>query len=239
MAKFAIFLVALMLVGTGRCYASDIEATVSGLPVVGPMVDPPPGYPAYVDTIGTPAPSGLPEADLSTWFAADQADPYDVTLWREVATFVAVMDTPKGFAEACKAAGAAAGTDRASNPALAALACSSDGTVTQLQHFAAGLLALRAEVALWYRGAPGASLGAIEARQGELRLQCEIGVGARQGAGSVYEQACAAALVPATDPPALFAAIGTAYTAVAGDIATRDPDIDSEPGYFQPAAATP
>ncbi|MCC7364526.1 MAG: hypothetical protein IT303_09140 [Dehalococcoidia bacterium] len=237
MGKYLVFGVALMLLLTGRCYTADFESAMAGVPIVGAMVSPPAPVPAYVDTIGTPAATTLPEADLATWFADDAEDPYDVTTWRAIGAFVAVMGTADGFAQACKAAAEAAGGERSANPELAALACSDDGTVTQLQRFAAGVLALQSELVAWYRGAPGASLGAIEARQGEVRLMCGFDIVARQGgAESVYAEACSKALDNAYregDVLASFEAAAEAYALVAEDIATRDPSVDQEPGYFE------
>lgn len=236
--KYVILFVALLLAGTASCYDSDVEATLGGLPVVGAIVAPKPEPPAYIATIGTPAANSLPDADVASWFPGDpEADPYDVTRWREVANSVAVMGTPGGFAEACQKANAAAGADRAANPAVGALACSADGSVTQLQQFAAELLAIQAEVALWYRGAPGSSIAAVHARQAAVRLSCDVGLAGRQAPGSAFANACAAAAVSidtAADLPSAFASIAAAYDAVAVAIAELDPDIDPEPGFFLP-----
>lgn len=236
--KYVIFLVALLLAGTASCYDRDVEATLGGLPVVGAIVVPKPAPPAYIATIGTPAANTLPETDVAAWFADEpEADAYDVARWREVTAFVAVMGTPGGFTEACHAVNGAAGSDRAANAKLGALACSSDGSVTQLQQFAAGLLALQGEVALWYRGAPGSSIAAVHARQAAVRLSCDVGLAGRQGLDSAFAGACAAVDPPvstSSDLPAVFAAIAAAYDAVAAAIAELDPEIDPDPGFFLP-----
>lgn len=233
------FLVALLLAGTARCYRSDPAATIAGLPIVGAIVNPPPTTPAYVDTIGTPAANPLLETDLATWFDPAAEDPYDVARWQQIRAFVAAMGTKDGFAEGCKQAATAAGADRAAKPEIGALGCSDDGTITQLQRFAVQELALEAEVVLWYRGVPGASVGAIESRQAEVRLACSYDVVARQGPSSPFAQACALALGTAYregDAPATLTALGEAYRLTAGELARLDPTIEQEPGYFEPAA---
>jgi len=243
--KLGILAVALLMLGTARCYNADLVAAAGGIPVVGAMFAPAaPPAPKYVSAIGTPAPSQLPDSDMKTWFSPQgangaAADPYDVTTWRAVAAFAAASGTKAGWAEVCKKAADAAGADRTASPALGALACSADGTVTGLQRFAVELLAMRAEVAFYIKGAPGSSLAAIQARQGQLRLECTTGLVSRQGgAGSPFGQACALALATAYlggDAPATFTALGDAYTAVAAELAKRDPKIAQEPSYFEPS----
>lgn len=236
MAKAGFFALALMLFATARCYNADVEAAVEGVPIVGGILFPPAPVPAYVETIGTPAAANLGEADMAAWFDAAAEDPYDVARWREIQSFAAHLGTPGGFAEACKKASAAAGADRSANPELGALACSDNGTVTQLQRFAAQLLSMRAEVALWYRGAPGASIAAIEGLQAQVQLACGYDVVARQGADSVFGSACSTVLgLGEIDGQRAFAALGDAYRAVAGELARLDPTIDQEPGYFEAA----
>ena len=238
MGKFAILGLAGVMLLMARCYNADLEASLGSLPIVGAMVSPPPAAPAYVASIGKPAANTFPESDLKSWFAADAKDPLAVDTWRAIASFAAIAGTKAGWAEACKKATEAAGAERASNPALGALACSADGTVTAIQRFAVGLLAMRAEVALYIRAVPGSSTSAIQARQGELRLLCSVDAVARQGGtGSALATACSQALETAYltgDAPATFATLAAAYTSVAADIAARDPKTAPEPGYFEP-----
>lgn len=237
MGKLGLFVVALALLATARCYNADLVGAMAGMPVVGAMVSPPTPPPKYITVIGTPAPSKLPEIDFKTWFPTDPAvDPYAVATWTAIAQFVETAGTQAGWTEACKKAGAAAGNDRSANPLLGVLGCSSDATVTQLQQFALHVLAARAAVALWVKGAPGGSAGAIEGRQGEVRLLCGVDVVSRQGGPtSVFAQACTKALDTSYrtgDATATFAALGEAYSLVATEIAKRDPTVDPEPGYF-------
>ena len=232
MGKFGILLVALMMVGTVKCYGADL----SGLPFVTSKAAPVPA-PAYVAAIGTPAAIQLPEIDFTKWFTVEAtADPYNVTTWQQVDTFVAVAHTQAGWTEACKKAASAAGADRATNAEVGVLACSADPSVTPIQQFAVQILGTRAEVALWIRGVPGHSVGGIAGRQGELRLACAVDVIARQGgADSAYAQACKLALATAYvtgDGKATFDALGEAYKLVATEVAKRDPKIASEPAYF-------
>jgi len=232
--------VLLALLGTARCYNADLVSALGGLPIVGPMVQPPPPVPAYVESIGTPAAATLPEADYAAWFPPEApADPYTTAIWGQVDAFVPVAGTRAGWAEACKAVGGAAGSDRTANPRLGALACSNDPTVTQMQEFALHVLGAQAAVALWIKGELNGSIGAIQARQAELRVFCAAEVIARQGPASPWAAACEKALDAAYlsgDGPATFAALGEAYLAAATEIARLDPEVDAEPGYFgQPA----
>lgn len=237
MGKILIFVVALALVGTARCYSADTEDALAGVPVIGAMIAPGPSTPAYVDTIGTPAAAALPETDFTTWFTTDaEADPHDVATWQAIEAFVAHAGTPQGWTEACQKAGSAAGGDRATNLKLAALACSSDGSVTQLQRFAADVLSAQARTALYLKGAPGASVAAIQAKQSEIRLACAYEPATRQsGEGSPVAAACAGALDAAYlsgDPGATFTALGAAYELLANEISRLDPEVDAEPGFF-------
>lgn len=230
-------MVILALFGTTRCYNADLAASLGGLPIVGPMISPPATAPAYVDTIGKAAPDALPEADFTKWFAADPAaDPYDPALWKVINAYMSAAGTQVGWAEVCKKIAGAAGADRAASPELGALACSDDGTVTEFQRFAVKVMDARASVALWLKGAPGGAIGAIQGRQGELRVLCTASVVARQGpASGPWAQACAKALETAylaNDGAATFAALGEAYKIAATEIARLDPTIDQEPGYF-------
>ena len=235
--KIGLIVVVLALFSTIRCYNADLAASLGGLPIVGPMIDPPAVAPAYVKTIGTPAAQALPEADFTAWFPADPAtDPYNPALWTVIDAHMFAAGTQAGWAEVCKKLAGAAGADRAANPQLGALACSDNGTVTQLQRFAVGVLAARASVALWLTGAPGGTIGAIQGRQGELRVLCTSSVVSRQGpANGPWQQACTKALDAAyltNDGAATFAALGAAYTLAAAELARLDPTIDQEPGYF-------
>lgn len=111
-----------------------------------------------------------------------------------------------------------------------------DASVTALQPFATGILARRAEVALWIKGAPGSSLGAIQGRQGELRLLCSPEtLGRLGGEAGPFGQACAKGLDVSYltgDGAATFAAMGDAYTLVAAELAKRDPKTVAAPVFF-------
>lgn len=239
-ALFAVLLVSFL--GTAQCYNADLVTALGGLPVVGPMVQPTQPPPAYIETIGTPAPARLPEVDYAAWFPAETpGDPFVLSTWQQIDRFVPVAGTRTGWPEACKAVSGAAGSDRAASPLLGALACSSDPTVTQMQQFALHVLGAQASVALWIKGEPNGSIGAIQARQAELRVFCTAGLIARQGPESPWPAACEKALDASYlsgDGPATFAALGEAYRAAATEIAALDPEIDAEPGYFN-TPATP
>jgi hypothetical protein len=237
-------IVLLAFLGTARCYNADMASALGGVPIIGPMVQPPQPTPAYVKAIGTPAASTLPGTDLATWFPADaQADPYDAKRWSAIDQYVTTAGTKTGWTEVCKKVTGAAGTDRAANPKLGALACSSDPTVTQFQQFAAELLGAQAAVALWIKGELNGSTAAVISRQAQLRVTCTTGVIARQGAPeTAWSQACAKAMDAAYlggDGPTTFTALGEAYTLAAAEIAKMDAEIDQEPGFFGPAAAAP
>ncbi len=241
MGKFGVLFVALLLLGTARCYGASID--IAGLPVVG--AQPAPAAPAYVTSMGTPAAVTLPEMDLSRWFSTEApesgapADTYDPAFWAEVEAFFAASRTPAGWAEACKKASDAAGADRATKSEIGALACSANPAVPPVQRFAVQVLGARAALALWIRGTPGSSQGAVSGRQGEARLMCSVDVIAREGgAGSAYEQACTKALDTSYltgDPAATFAALGEAFSLIAAEIAVRDPKTASEPAYYATA----
>lgn len=236
LGKLGLFVVVFALVTTARCYHADYAASLSSVPIVGAIVSPPPAVPAYVNTIGTAAAVAVPETDLTKWFPTDATvDPLDPTVWSSIDAFLASTGTQAGWAETCKKAGTAAGADRSANPKVAALACSSDASVTQFQQFAAKVLATQAAVALWLKGAPGGTLSAIQGRQGEVRVLCGTGLVARQPATSPFVEACAKALDAsylANAGDATFAAIGDAYALIAGELAKLDPTVDAEPGYF-------
>ncbi len=241
MGKFGILALALLLLGSARCYArTDWEnAKIPFLSGTAAAV-----APASVGSIGKPAEVALPETDFAKWFSVEPtADPYDPTVWIAVDTFFASASTPSGWAEACKKAGAAAGGDRAAKLELGALGCSDNANVTLIQRFALQVLGTRAEVALWVRGVPGHGNAGIQGRQGELRLICAIDVVAREGGpGSVFAQACAKALDQAYtlgDGATTFLTLGDAYKLVATEIAKRDPTIDPEPATFGAAAKKP
>ena len=237
MGKIGLLVVVLALFGSVRCYNADLAASLGGLPIVGPMVAPPASAPAYVNAIGTPVASALPEADFAKWFPAEPtADPYNPALWNGVEAYMTAAGTQAGWAEVCKKIAGAAGADRAASPLLGALACSDDGSVTQFQRFAVEVMAARGSVALWLTGAPGGTLAAIQGRQGELRVLCTSSLVSRQGtANSPWPGACAKALDIAyltNDGATTFAALGEAYRIAATEIARLDPTIDQAPGYF-------
>ncbi len=247
MGKFAILAVALVLLSTARCYNADYESALGGVPLVGALINPPEPVPVYIDAIGKAAANTLPESDPKTWFglagatdaSAGARDAYDVARWRDVATIAEVAGTQAGWAEVCKKVSTAAGAERTAEPKLGAMACSANGTVTALQRAAVGLLAMQAQVALYLRGVPGASVAAIGARQGELRVVCDTDViGRLGGPGTPYGEACAKALEMdylAGDAKATFAALDAAYAALAAEIAALDPKTADEPGYFETA----
>lgn len=237
MGKLLYLLVVLGLLSSARCYNADLVGALSGLPVVGPIVSPPAPTPAYVNAIGTPAPVKLPDVDPAKWFATEaSADPYDPAKWTQVQQFLASADTAAGWAEVCKKMSAAAGSDRSAKPEPGALACSADPSVTRLQQLAVRLFEGQAAVALWLKGAPGASVGAIQGIQGEIRLICSIDTASRQGADSPITQACAkgmdAAYLTANDGKTTFTAFADAYKLVATEIAKQDPKVAQEPAYF-------
>ena len=237
--KIGLVLVVLALVNTARCYNADLARSLAAAPIVGPMIDPPAKTPAYVSVVGTPAASALPETDFATWFPAEPAkDAYDPVVWKAIQGYMAHAGTQAGWTEVCKKISGAAGSDRSASPALGALACSDDGTVTEFQQFAAEVLATRAALALWVKGAPGGAVGGIQGRQGKIRILCSTTVLARQGAASPWGAACTRALdnsYLSGDGAASFAALGEAYTAAATEIAKLDPTVDAEPGYFDDA----
>lgn len=236
MGKYLTLLLGFVLLSTAKCYGADLETSLGGLPIVGPIISPVTTEPAYLATIGTAAPAAPPDTDLATFFPAETTDPYDATRWASVRAFLATSGTQAGWTEVCKKAGAAAGADRAASPELGALACSSDGTVTALQQFSVRVLEARASLALYIKGAPGAGQSAVQGFQGEIRVLCKSGIVSRQGnAESPWGLACAAALDTSYltgDAPATFTRLGTAYAAAAALLATLDPTIDEAPGYF-------
>ncbi|MCC6387868.1 MAG: hypothetical protein IT302_10850 [Dehalococcoidia bacterium] len=238
MGKYLTLLLGFVLLSTARCYGADLEASLGGLPIVGPMVAPVASQPAYITAIGTPAAAAPPETDLATFFPAEATDPYDVARWTAVRAFLATAHTQAGWTEVCKKAAAAAGADRAASPPLGALACSNDGSVTAMQQFAVKVLEAQASLALYIKGAPGAGQSAVQGLQGEIRVICTTGILGRQGgATSPWGLACAAALDTAYlagDAPATFAKLGEAYTAAATLLAAADATIDDAPGYFAP-----
>ncbi|MBI5948263.1 MAG: hypothetical protein HY875_09005 [Chloroflexi bacterium] len=232
MSRIAIFAAVAGLFLLTRCYTEGAPAIVDQFIPSGAVAAPAPD----VSTIGTPAATALPETDLTTWFAADATDPYAPTTWSAVSAYMAEAGTRAGWSEVCKQASDAAGGDRAANPALGAIACSDDPSVTLVQRFAVGLLAMRAEVALFIRAVPGHSIPGISGRQGELRVMCGFeAVASQGGADSVYGQACASAMETAYlagDPAATFITLATAYDAIAAEIATRSPKTAPEPAWF-------
>ncbi|GMV85487.1 MAG: hypothetical protein AMXMBFR80_13420 [Dehalococcoidia bacterium] len=233
-------LILLSLLGTARCASADLAAALGGVPFVGGIVAPQPGTPAYLRAIGTPAPVSLPEVDFTAWFAEEPPpDAAASETWQHMELIAVAGAGASGWAEVCKEAASAAGSDRAASPLVGALACSSDPTVTRMQRFALELLGARAAVGLWMRG--DRSVATIQGRQGQLRLSCSAQVIARQGPpDNPWTRACELALDASYldgDGPATLDALIEAYTLVAAEIARLDPDIDTEPGYFGAAPA--
>lgn len=231
---------ALLFLGTARCYTADLAAGVAGVPVVGPMLVPPPTTPAYVQAIGTPAPVELPEADVAAWFPAEGGwKGVPPAQWQAMALAAAAAGTPAGWAELCAKASAAAGADRAAAPLPGALACSDDPALTSVQRVALQLFDLRAALGLWLNGAPNGSIGAVQARQGGLRLLC-----ATTAPGRVDPAALAAACAKgldaaylAGDGAATMAAVEEAYAGLAAAIAAADPTVEGEPAVYGAQAA--
>ncbi len=228
-----------MLLMVGAALASTLRVEqVEANPLVA-LVFPPDKQivPAYVEDIGKAPGVNLPEADYKAWFAPDvERDPLDVATWTEVASFAAEARSEAGWAEACAAAGRAVTLGRVDEPLLGALGCSEDPSVTRVQQFALQLLDTQAHIALWIRGAPGFAIANVQARQGEVRLQCAVEVVAREGGeASPYAAACALAMDIAYlsgDGMATFEALGEAFALVADEIARRSPEIDPEPAFF-------
>lgn len=240
-ALWAVVLIA--FVGTARCYNTDLAAALSGVPIVGAIISPVEPAPAYIDAIGTPAALDLPEGDIASWFPDEPAAGQQAAdIWASVAAYASVGATPAGWAEVCAKAADAAGADRAAKPLPGALACSDSPAVTALQPFVLQLLDTRAHLALWMGAAPGAAVAAVQARQGELRLECAAGVVARQGPETPWPGVCAKALDTAYlagDAPTTDAALEEAYALAAAELARLDPDIEQEPALPAGGAATP
>jgi hypothetical protein len=232
--KIGILALALLLLGTSRCYANTDwdNAKIPFLSGGGGTATP-----ESVGAIGKPADAALPETDFAKWFSTDAtADPYDPAVWKAVDAFFASASTSAGWADACKKAGAVAGAERTARPEIGALACSDNANVTLIQRFALQLLGVRAEVALWVRGVPGHGTAGIEGRQGELRLMCAVDVVGREGGtASPFAEACTKSLdqsYRAGGAASTFIALGQAYAVVAAEIARRDPTVDAEPVTF-------
>ena len=237
MGKYLVLVVVLLMAGAALASTIRVEQVEANplVALVFPSTSPPP--PGYVESIGVPARADPPEADYASWFDAEaERDPLDVTTWQEVAAVAPAARSEDGWAEVCSEAGDALALDRVDEPLLGALGCSEDPSVTRVQQFAMQILDTQAHLALWIRGAPGFSLANVQARQGEVRLQCAVEVVAREGGDdSPYAAACALALDTAYlagDGLATFEALAAAYALVAGEIAARDPDISAEPGFF-------
>ncbi len=235
--KFLILGVALLFMGVLRLSVADWEN--AEIPFLSPANAENSALKS-AQSLGTPAAVALPASDPATWFppAGDAPVP-----WADIQQFTAAASTPGGWAEACKAVSAVAGAERAATPALGALACSTDPTVTELQQFAIDVLATQAEVALWLQGIPGHDAGVVAARLAEVRHACENGLPARlAGAESPYPAACAASLTTAglaASAEELEVALGDAYALVAADLAVRDPEIDAEAASPAGDIATP
>jgi hypothetical protein len=229
--RILIFVVALLFMGVLRLSTANFDNVA--IPFFGGGE---PANPALASAaaIGTPAAVALPESDPASWFGgAEETEAGETTPWADIHQFVAAAGTSGGWAEACKAVGTVAGTDRTANSLLGALACSDDPTVTELQQFAVQLLAAQAEVSLWLLGTDGHDAGAVAGRLAQVRHSCANGLPARQaGAESAYTSACEMSLAVTTlpgDASTLATALGDAYALVAADLAERDPSIDPEP----------
>jgi hypothetical protein len=227
--KLPLLAVAMGLLLTARCYSAD----VAGIPFLsgGGATTP-----AYVQSIGTPVAVELPESDLAKWFPAEAPDGIgEAATWAQIEQFVTVGGTADGWAAVCKKFGEQVGAERAAKAEFGALACSSDASVTQIQHTAREILGVRANLALFVLGAPNGTVGAVQARQAQLRVTCGIEPATR---GEAIAAACEQAL-DATyledDGRTSFAAAGEAYAAIAAEIARLDPTVDPEPGTFAPA----
>lgn len=233
---------ALLFLSTARCYTADLAAGVGAVPFVGPILVPPPGEPAYVQAIGTPAPVELPESEVEGWFPAEESpDGIERGDWEGMALAAAAARTPEGWKELCGRASAATGQDRAAKPLPGALACSDDPTVTAAQRLAVQLLDLWGTLGLLFVGAPGSSVSAVQARQAELRVVC-AGVPPGAFPAGVVEDVCARALDAgylAGDARGTLASVKEAYAALAAAIAARDPTTETEPGTFDAPAAAP
>jgi hypothetical protein len=243
MGKFVVLGVAFALFGLLRLSTADLEhAQIPFLSAAQASS----GLAASAQVMGTPAAVALPAADPASWFAAAVAeassDPTDPAKWAAVRQFAAAASTVGGWAEACKKAGASAGTDRKAKPELGALACSEDPTVTTLQRFALQLLAAEADVALWLHGVSGSDDGGVAGRLAEIRHSCENELPSRlAGPESPYTAACAAVLAKTTlpgDANGLFTALGEGFALVAGDLAARDATIDPEPAKVADGTGT-
>jgi hypothetical protein len=239
--KYVLVLVVLLMAGAALASTLRVEQ-VEANPLVA-LVFPPDSQPvpAYVEDIGTAPGVNLPQADYKAWFAPgdefdEERDPLDVATWQEVAAFAAEARSEAGWSAACAAAGGVVTLDRVDEPLLGALGCSDDPSVTRVQQFALQLLDTQAHLALWIRGAPGFAIANVQARQGEVRLQCAVEVVAREGGeASPYAAACALAMDIAYlsgDGKATFEALGEAYALVAAEIARRAPGIDPQPASF-------
>ena len=232
--KIGILALALVLLGTSRCYANtDWENAKIPFLSGGAGAT----TPESVGAIGKPAEPALPETDFARWFSTDAAaDPLDPVVWKAIDAFFASASTFAGWADACKKAGTAAGADRTAKPKLGALACSDNANVTLIQQFALQLLGTQAEVALWVRGVPGHGTAGIAGRQGELRLMCAVDVVGREGGTvSPFAEACTKALDQSYRTgggATTFTVLGEAYTLIASEIAKRDPTIDAEAVTF-------
>jgi len=231
--RLGIIAVVLALLGAGRCYTANWDDAAASLPFAQAGAPPP----KSLESIGKPAAPTIPDIDFKKWFSTDPAaDPYDATIWGQVAAVTAEASNQAGWTEVCKKVSSAAGGDRGASPLLGALACSSDPAVTRLQQFAVQLLSTRAALALWIRGAPGIGSGTVRAHQAEVRLTCAGDVVAREaGPSTPFGQACAKAMdnaYAAGDGKTSFTALGDAYTLVAAELAKRSPKVAQEPAYF-------
>ncbi len=228
MSKIPLVVLGLLLLGVLRLQSAGFgwaEGLLGGGAAAAPAA-------AYLDSIGTAAPVALADAiDFTGWFPA-ATEPRESPVWRAIDAAAVEAGTPAGWAALCAQASAAVGADRTADPQLGALACSADVAVTGLQSFALQVLATQAAVALWMTGEPGFVASTIDGRQGELRLACEAGLLPPHDVDSSLGQACIAALDLAWqsgDGDTTLASLETAYSAIASEIALRDPETDLEP----------
>ena len=237
MGRLGILATLLALITATRCYSANWDSAVAALPFTQSAAS----APASLASIGKSAAPSLPDSDFKKWFSTDPAaDPYDPLVWADIASATATAGNQAGWAAVCAKVGAAAGSDRAANPALAALACSDAPAVTALQQFAVDVLAAQAAVALWIDHAPDASVPAIASRQAQVRLDCGTFIlAAGASAGSPFSAACAKAADTAYlsgDGKTTFTALGDAYALVAGEIARQSPKVAQAPVYFDTKA---
>lgn len=200
------------------------------------MIVPPDAAPAYVETIGTPAPiEVLPELTVETWWPDDPES--TASTLRNAREWLVAAQTQSGWTALCTAATAAAGSERSLEaPELGALACSDDATVTRLQLFAALVLRLVPETQGYLDGSPGSSKTDFESTLAQIRVECTAGFASRMAATAEVAAACALPGAGLT-PTGLVEQSAGVYRGLATRIATMDPTVDSGPVFFPGADA--